>query len=233
MKDLFKILSGTRIVSDDTDIGLRVKYVGSEASATVTVASDGNLTFKHGDAGSEAVDDTVGASGVLDVSDTAYDTFGEVVDEINSSDNWEAYLVDVLRADSSNDTLLAMSEATISPNVEKDLVKDTSAALNLAIRIGGRKNSFGTEERYKSAVEEIISTNTYGSGTSKIQIYVVNETKLTETKIYEIAGGSTGTEQTLSFLTDGVAFPYMSQEIGQHLLIKMIGSAACTGSLQA
>lgn len=217
--------------ADDGDIGLIVRYVGSSASATVTVAADGNLTFKHGAAGAEAVDSTVGASGVIDVSDAAYNTFAKVVDNINGSANWEAYLADALRADSSNDTLLAMSETTIAPGVDLPLYKDTSAALNIAVRVGKRTSVSGSEERAAAEIYEINSLNTFGSGTSIISVYEIDEVAKTETLIYSAAGGATTVADSKDFVVNGRGSLAVSK-VGRHLLVKMIGSVACTGNLQ-
>lgn len=93
--------------------GLHVAYIGSEDSHTVEVEADGDLVFKHGDAGSEAVDSTVGASGVIDVSTAPYDTIGEVVAEINSSANWLASYASLPPSFSSNDTLATRAAASV------------------------------------------------------------------------------------------------------------------------
>ncbi|MFA5151866.1 MAG: hypothetical protein WC554_04815, partial [Clostridia bacterium] len=165
--------SVSRHVVDDAPVSLVVMYVGDEASATVTVAS-GDITFKHGDAGSEAVDDTIDSggddAGVIDVSDANANTLGEVVDLINASANWKAYLKDALRADDSSG-LLARSETTLVPNVtETPLYSDTSTDLRLSIRIGSRTKINGTEEHSAAELLRVISTNTYGSGTSLVQV---------------------------------------------------------------
>lgn len=222
-----------KIYSDDGDIALRVKYVGSEKSATVTVSAAGDLTFKHGALGAEAVDSTVGAAGVIDVSAAAYNTFGEVVDNINGSANWEAYLVGALRADSSDastGSLLVRSETTILPKTDLALYKDTSKVLELAIRVGKRSATSGSEEKAASEIFSITSTNTFGSGTSLIKIYEVNDAEKSETLIYQKAGGATTVEQTQTFVSNGRGFLGVSKQ-GNHLLVKMVGSAACTGNL--
>jgi len=215
---------------DDADTGLTVRYIGPEASATVTVAANGDLTFKHGDAGSEAVDDTVGASGVIDVSDAAYNTFAKVVDNINGSPNWEAYIVDALRSDTSTDTLLAMSEATIAPKTDLALKKDTSVALNLGVRIGKRSAVTGSDDISAAEIYRIDSLNTYASGTSIINVYEIDEVEKTETLIYSAAGGATTVADSKEFVVNGRGSLAVSR-VGKHLLVKLVGSAACTGSL--
>ncbi len=228
-----------RHVADDEPVGIVVMYIGSEASATVTVAAAGDITFKHGDAAAEAVDATIDSGGdddgVIDVSDAGADTLGEVVDLINASANWKAYLKDGLRADDANastGSLLAMAETTLTPNVtETDLVLDTSKTLNMSIRVGSRDSVNGNEEHSAAEVSRIITTNTFGSGTSKIQIYKMNEANDTETKIYEASGGATTVEQDLNFVKEGVG-GIAVRKTGEHLLVRLIGSAAATGVLQ-
>lgn len=221
-----------RHVVDDAPVSLVVMYVGSEASATVTVSTD--ITFKHGDAAAEAVDATIDSGGdddgVIDISDANANTLGEVVDMINASANWKAYLKDGLRADASAG-LLARSETTLVPNVtQTPLYSDTSTDLRLTVRIGSRTSVNGTEENSAAEITKIVSTNTFGSGTSLIQIYEVDETQKTETKIYEQAGGATTVEQTLAFVQEGVGAIAVSRT-GMHLVARMIGSVALTGKM--
>lgn len=71
-----------------------IKYVGAEASGLITIAATTNdMTLEHGDLSSEAADASVGATGVLDL--TTYTTVFLLLQEINSSDNWEAWPIDV------------------------------------------------------------------------------------------------------------------------------------------
>ena len=224
-------------LTDDTDVGLVVRYVGAQKSATVTVAAAGDITFKHGAAAAEVADTTIqiGATpGMIDVSNSAGNTMALVVDAINKSANWKAYIKDALRADSSDastGSLLAMAETTISPLTDLPLYKDTSKVLNLSIRVGIRQNATQTSRFGAAEIFNIVSKNTFGSGTSLIQIYRVNEQKKTETKIFERSGAATTVEQALSFVVNGMG-SYSSNVIGEHLLVRIIGSAACTGYLQ-
>jgi hypothetical protein len=233
----------SRYVADDEDIGLVVRYIGDEASATVTVAS-GDLTFKHGDAASEAVDDTIDSGGddegVIDVSDANANTMGKVVDLINASANWEARLVDCLRADAAAGYLKNLSEETITPNTETlNLPKDTSAALNLSISLSNTGiqaflDSLGSpfEGDANYYIKALYGTyvNTYGSGTSKIQVYDIDPVAGTEKKIFEeVAADTTVQGYSYFYLYDGLD----ALEKGHTLLYRLIGSAACTGWVTA
>jgi len=223
----------SRHVVDDAPVQLVIMYVGDEASATVTVSTD--ITFKHGDLASEAVDDTINSggndAGVIDVSDANANTLGEVVDMINASPNWKAYLKDGIRADSSAG-LLARAETTLVPEVtETPLYADTSTVLNLSVRIGSRNSVNGSEAVSAAEVNYIVCTNTFGSGTNLIQIYEVDESKKTETKLVEMAGGATTVEDEP--LGNEGNIPYQVSKLGMHLVVRMIGSAACTGKMSA
>jgi len=221
----------SRHVVDDAPVQLVIMYIGSEASATVTVSTD--ITFKQGAAGAEAVDPSIDSGGndpgVIDVSDANANTLGEVADLINASPNWKAYLKDGLRADSSAG-LLARSETTLDPNVtEATLYADTSTVLNLSVRIGSRNGVNGTEENSAAEINYIVCTNTFGSGTNLIQLYEVDENRKTETKLAEMAGGATTAENKP--LGDEGNIVYQVSKVGMHLVARMVGSAACTGKM--
>jgi hypothetical protein len=238
-----RIIAGKKVgmtYSDDQDIGLVVRYKGSQASATVEVSAAGDITFKHGASGAEAVDSTIDSggndAGVIDVSDSNANTFGEVVDLINASSNWEAFLVGVLRSDSSDastGSLLTMSATQAKKTLAESgvrLYKDTSKVLNIAVAIKNKRfpNGFTKSEDKINEVNGIVSKNTYGSGTSLIQVYEINPNTLTETKIFERAGGATTVEQSL----ESTAVNLQSDQ-GNYLLVRLVGSAACTGYLTA
>lgn len=141
--------NGSAALVADSPIAMIVQYLGSSASATITVAA-GDITFKQGTAGAEAVDTTVGASGV--VADGTYTTLGAMVDAINLSPNWHAELVDALRADVSTAALKALSEYTFSPKTEVvNLYVDTSAALTLTYRISARRTNVNKSSKGKQA----------------------------------------------------------------------------------
>jgi len=226
-------------VTDDGDVALVVRYVGDEDSATITVAADGNITFKHGDAASEANDTSIGgdadSGATIDVSETTEDTLGEVADLINSSPNWKCYIKDALRTDSANDTLLAMAEATISPNEDKSLYKDTTVALNIARSISLQDNLGETDVSTVARVYGMTGVSTYASGTSKFQIYKITMDKYgvitDETKIFEEATGATTVSADATIGDDGIA--PADAELGYKLLARIVNSAAmASASLQ-
>lgn len=78
----------------DTNKIFGIRYIGDEDSGLILIAATTNdITLTHGDLASEAADATVGATGVLDL--TTYTTIALLLDEINSSANWEAWAVDL------------------------------------------------------------------------------------------------------------------------------------------
>lgn len=226
---------------DDGDIGLVVRYKGTSASATVEVSSAGDITFKHGDLSSEAVDPTIDSGGdddgVIDVSDSNANTFGEVVDLINASANWEAYLVGVLRADNANAStgsllLLSASQAhkALVPSGVA-LYKDTSKVLNMSHAIFNKDMPVGFERSHVGKIAEvsgITSNNTFGSGTSLIQVYEIDPIRQTETKVFQRASAATTVEQNINSESIGI-----QSDQGCYLLVRIVGSAACTGFLTA
>jgi hypothetical protein len=92
----------------NTDVAMIVRYVGSNKFAKLAVETDGNLTFTQDDvdgttASTELECPVSGAlGGVIDVSDNACDTFGEVVNVINASTGWRAVLVGALATDTTD-----------------------------------------------------------------------------------------------------------------------------------
>lgn len=128
-------LQGVTTAVDTTPV-LIIGYNGTTADPSVAVEADGNLTFLVGDAAYDGFECPVSGDlgGVIDVSDAACNTLGEVVDIINAdqSDNsgFYAYIAAGLRSDSSNDTFLADADDTDVSRPQGEVIyQDTSAAL--------------------------------------------------------------------------------------------------------
>lgn len=134
---------GVTLGAVSTDVGILIKYVGtSPAGGTVEVAAaTGDITLKTGVVGTSVADTTVECplsaplAGVIDVSDGRCNTLGEVVDHINGSANWRAVIVDGLRSDSSDNTLITLAESSASLVKGKPLLKDTTVALNVTVAL--------------------------------------------------------------------------------------------------
>lgn len=92
----------------DTDVALLIRYIGSAsdfAQVAVGGAAVDTLTFTQDDtdgttASTELECPVSGAlGGVIDLTDAACDTLGEIVDIINASTGWRVIILDGLRSD--------------------------------------------------------------------------------------------------------------------------------------
>jgi hypothetical protein len=194
--------AGQAVATVSTDVTVLVRYVGAQ-SGTVAVAAGGDLTFKEGTAAAETASTSFecpvsGAlGGVIDVSDTACDTLGELVDTINGSctgcisTNWRAVILGGLRSDSSNNTLATLSETAATASAGLGLLNDNAVSFNNTIVVSGcrdftcgfvsgntmRASPPMVENPWKGTQSVIWSqtaTTTYGSGTSTFQIIDVD-----------------------------------------------------------
>jgi hypothetical protein len=210
--------NGSGVFVADQPVAIAVQYLGSLASATVTVVSATGITFEHGTAGAEAVDSTVGASGV--VAFATYGTLGAVVDAINLSPNWHAEIVDGLRADvTTGSTMLARAETTLSPTRGSvlSLFWDTSAHLSLSFAISRRRTNFAKSQKgYQAVFQQARALVNVGSGTLIMNIYEVPRDRSSATS----RGTFNGTDNTeLSALIAGGAGEIRSAP-GNDLLVR-------------
>ena len=230
---------------------LIVQYIGSEASGTVTVAAGGDMTFKHGALSSEAVDGGIGASGVLDLSTPAagLDTMGELVDTINASANWRAILVGARRADSTDNTLAALSEAqakvsTLSGRYRSAglyVYMDEQVAFKCGFSITNKRytgvytasaqKALGDvkDAGYQNELAALSLKSTYGSGTSAYTVYLINDETNEEITLFSAAGGATTVAGSLNLVsTYGSAY---KAPIGYRIFVQLVNSAAMTATL--
>ena len=228
----------TRGATDDTPVTFLIRYTGTNANGgTVTVAANGDITLSQGSVGASAVDTTVecdgsittsgSRSGIIDVSDAACDTLGEVVDIINSqTTNWRIVILDGLRSYSSNDTLLARSETAANAVGGLGLLSDTDVALHTTLLVApptialqGQPVNYGPRDIrfYLGGVDnrqyttltpnpfrgvryklwQANATSTYGSGTSNWS--------LTCSLLTQSAATTGGTESVDSYTVPGGA----------------------------
>ncbi len=242
--------------ADDTDVRLLVKYVGTNASGgTVTVAANGNITLAQGAVGSSTADATVacggGGNGVIVVANASCDTLGEVINAINTSNNWIAVPLDGLLSDDMNcggsGCLKALSEATASILGGKGLFTETAVVLNSTIallppearqiefyiagNVGSgavlRKNPYAG---FRTFVASQLATSTYGAGTSSMSISTVMpnftraSTTETVTTLYgPIAGGGSTVSKTFIALSDPVK---VLADSDQKVILRLTNSSA-------
>lgn len=191
-----------------THTSLIVGYTGGTAaspSGLVAVAAGGAITFTQGAAGSEAattefecpVSGALG--GVIDVTNAACDTLGEVCDVINGSGtgstytantSWRCVILDGLYADSSNDTLVTISATQAARPDGLALLGDTAVSFDVARALlpaymrsldwyvdGSPLKQLKPRpfEGLRSHLFKTIATSTYGSGTSTIEVSSVRD----------------------------------------------------------
>lgn len=133
-----------------TDVAMIIQFVGSNSTGgTVQVAAGGDLTLSTGPVGGSAVDTTVecdssiaatgSRSGVFDLSTphANCDTFGEIVDLINNQGtNWLAVLVGAKRSDSTDNTLITLSEVAANTVNGVGLLFDGTVSLTTSQVVG-------------------------------------------------------------------------------------------------
>jgi len=227
--------------ADDGDVAMVVRYIGSQASGTVEIDADGNLLFKHGVLDSEEADTTVSTDGTIDVSGASENTFVEVLEAIHASANWEAKLVGALTTDSSNNKLLLAAAAQAKSDAGLKLYFDTSDTLFISLNISAmgwevQKGADGNpwspdEDDYINSLFEWNQLNTYGSGTSIMTVYEVDRASGRETTLITRAGAATTVVGNKDWTSGGNGWGICAAK-GCELIVRMTGSAACTGSLE-
>jgi hypothetical protein len=216
------IENGSRVIVADQSVAVAIRYKGSQPSATVTVVSATSMTLKHGAAGSETGDTTVGSSGVLAFA--TYTTLGALVDEINRGGNWQAEIVDGLRSDATTgSTLLARSETTITPKTQVlDCYWDTSAKLSLDVAISSRRSNFNKTRKGKVAVfQQARCLVDISSGTLTLYIYDVDKARSKATLLATFNGTDNVELSALIAGGNGV----LRSSVGNDLLVRYVGSA--------
>jgi hypothetical protein len=193
--DRLHILPKTAVTAVSTDIGMVLKYTGPQNSGTVAVAANGDITLLHGALGAEVADATIGLptlGSIIDVSDTTANTVAEVADHINASPNWIAIPMGLLRADSSNDTLITRTAAQAKVRGGVSLLRDTTVAIGTTYYAIGAY--FGIDDvegnddgSYRNALVYLSMTMTYTEGLTfdGVKVYQVDHrTKVAETLIF-------------------------------------------------
>lgn len=189
------------------DVAMYCKYIGSSACASIAVdAGTGDLTFTEGTCGSEAATSTFecpvsGAlGGVIDVSNAACNTIGEVVNIVNTtSSGWRCLPFGALLADSSNDTIATISATQATGPDGLALYFDDAVTFGASIVLSPVTNDGGSSARgysklstgpfattflqkpYANPAKQALLqsaqiTTTYGSGTSAFSVIAVDRT---------------------------------------------------------
>jgi len=180
----------TPISAVSTDAGIKVVHLGAATGATTTVAAGGDMTFKVGVAGSEAVDSSIGASGVLDLSTPGtYTTVGSVVDEINSSTTgWYAVPWGSLRANLTDNRFITMAETQCHKTVISLLHDTTTVGATSTYIIGAkvtRENLLGrTDAGWYNGITLIEGIYTAAAQVAIVVVYSINLLTKVETEVW-------------------------------------------------
>jgi hypothetical protein len=233
--------------ADDQSIPIRIKYIGSQQSGTVQVAS-GNILFKHGVVGSEVADTTVVAGatgGTIDVTNAAGDTMGEVVDVINASANWEAVLIDARRASDSgaaaNNLLTkAATQAKVPDGITLNWDTNVAKFSVIAVLPPGLRNSTSPYRDSKGAIKAflplsgtegvidyITDLGTFAGGTMYWTLYAEDSAGVQTTLLTRTAG-ATATEQNIDFSRKPFRGPF-----GQKLFVELYNTNDLASTLLA
>jgi len=227
-----------KIYTEDTCpmIVIRAKPGAPQVSYTMTVATT-NLTMKKGAVGAEAVDANVGASGVIDLTAAAYNTYGELCNYLNSLDDYEAYLESARPEDNTYATavrIMAQAEVQIKTDAGVALLSDTSADLFMSLSVQNQSFIYQDENGVVNEIAEGLF-NLGGTGARSYAIYEVkgigpNSAGASTLRATIASATATGTADKLSTMLA------MLQPLGfpdAKLIIRAIwATSATTGSCQ-
>jgi len=232
-------------IADDTSIAMLVRYVGANTSADVAVETDGNLTFRVAATAYDGFECPVSGAlgGVIDVSDAACNTMGEVVDTINGSgSDFRAVLVDSYRAEVSTDAMVTFSATEVTRtdglqlNIDTDVIFTLSYALipvrnDISVFLGGPPNYRLLENPFGgmwASLQWLEGASTYGSGTSNWYVYSVKPSNKasgseTVTTLWgpEAGAATTVTKQLSQFQTN-----MLPGRFHEKMIVHLVNSAA-------
>lgn len=246
--------------ADDIAVAFVLRYIGTGVSGKAVVAS-GSITLTSGAAGGEVADTTIECplsapfGGVLDLTNAACDTVGELADVVNGTagSKWRIVPVASLRTDVVNARLQADAGAAGNSNSPGLRVTwDTSTAFMTSMVLGAGAQAtvkyedfFTVEGRAKPSpyfgqqvqLLAATATSTFGSGTSNLQVFSVdqqwnaNSNRYTEvvTLLYQEAGGATTVQKNFTFNGGFGLFAFKDQK----LLVRLNNSAAQSAILLA
>lgn len=236
-------------VADDTGIAFLVRYVGSGTSATIAAnQSADTITFQVAAAAYTGFECPVSGAlgGIIDTTNAACNTLGEVIDTINGnctgcSSDFRAVLIDGLRTDASQDTLLDVGATQVTRTDGLQINFDTSTSFidsralvanrtNIAGYLGGPPNYRLLENPYAGTqpfLRYYSFTSTYGSGTSLFTAWSVKPSN-------KVAGSEVVTSlfgpQASGATTVAKNWDFLSQPLSgrpnEKLIVRTVNSAA-------
>lgn len=199
-------------------------------SATIAVATAAETMTFLVDGSAPAGKDAIGASGVIDLVSSTYDTMGELVDYINGQPAWRAYLVGCLRSEVPSH-LLNISAARCEGDNGLTMVGDSSDSLVVATAISGERFVNNGRAGHLKDFEDKCSNSmllgafNLGDGTGAITLrFYTGKAGFAET---QIAGAIILTEDTQKLLGDSSGtVPYVTATLGHRLLVRAVTDSA-------
>lgn len=184
----------------DTPEVMRIHYIGSQAAAHVTLAAtNGDMTFEQGAttaAAAVGTGDNPGTAGVINISD--YSTIHDVILEINSAADWEAWHVDFIPDNDIEVTagnaiyLTTLADQDCTPTNGFAVLVDTSLETAEYFPVGVTFNGpntdpHGTDSNVLHHIVQIDALATFAGATDGIYIYACNDKAGTSEQIGHLA----------------------------------------------
>jgi hypothetical protein len=230
--------------ADDTSVAMVIRYIGAAAGGgEVVVAADGNIELTVATVADTTTECPVAAplGGIIDVSDASCNTFGEVIDAINYSDNWRAYLVGAMRSETVDaNTFLAVAITAADAKVGYPVYFDTNTNLTDSLTMGTHPTEFDCYDPGMQAATPIPPNacfagiqpvllgvrwyTTYGAGTSVLNVYSV---KMNSKKGQLNAAGTGfvgGSETATLIYTTASGATTVAKEIGGLSTMPLLGN---------
>ena len=187
----------------DTPVAIRIRKTGTETATSVTVTTATNIVL-------------VGSTTTDTVTFATYTDYGMVVDRINSTGRWEAKILDGLRSKASASTLLdgAITAGTdVNGVVVWDVLQDTSASLQIAVCLSGKRDFDAPSERRVHIKQVVYSVNMGTAAADSFQIFI--RKGKTETKVF----GDLSVDTTATTYNFALGFGQISGKDGDEFIV--------------
>lgn len=227
----------------DTPVALGIRCLSDEVAAHVTIAATtGDMTFEQGASTAAAAvgtGDNPGSSGVIDL--TNFTSLIAVVNEINSTDDWEAWLGDLpgdyltnISAGNGIFTVGGLADQDCTGESGFEVVVDTSLKTAEDFGLGITLNRSSLNIRHADVQVEwqilkIVANVTFGGATDGIYVYECDDRLGTKVQKDKLAlASATGTT-----FGDGSYVLYQTKGKTLRLLAKDASGAITSPSLTA
>ncbi|MDD5459029.1 MAG: hypothetical protein PHF37_06530 [Phycisphaerae bacterium] len=213
-----------------------IEYVGDEVSGIIDIAATGDITFKHGDLGSQAADTDLKLDadglGIIDISEDVTD-YHSLIAKINTSDNWRAWPVGCLPDANPHTTTVGHFTEVTGGNCSADggyIVKtDDSDSLYIVagMTLQGPQNKLhATDHQVIHVLQRVIAKSTYASGASSLTVYACDDRSGLSTAILTLTAGATTVEVAYPAETYPLSSDGLKVLKGHRLVVALINSVA-------